>query len=153
AFTDLLHRDQRRPGKHFGVLRLVAELLESAHLGEGKPGRGRRVLQIICTPLQDGVAYGFRAGVAPQKTERASRQLGVNIYGDDMPPIARLVKQISINERVQGLLKDYGRTPVDGFPFELEETAEAPQRLADIDSDVLPLAGAVSPQRRHRHGL
>src|SRR5262249_9185397 len=113
----------------------------------------RRVLQIICTPLQYGVAYGLRAGVAPQQAERAGGQLGVNIYGHDVPAVARLVKQVWIDERVQRILEWRRGTSVDGFPFQLEEAAKAPQRLADIDADVLSLAGAVSPQRRNCYGL
>jgi hypothetical protein len=44
---------------------------------------------------------------------------------------------------------DWG-TPIDGFPFPIEETAEAPKRLADIYGDVLSLAGPgiATPPRR-----
>ena len=70
-----------------------------------------------------------------------------------MPPVPRLVKQMRIEERVQRLLEEAGGTSVDGFPFQFEETAEAPQRLADIHCDVLSLAGPVSPQRCDRDGL
>src|SRR5262249_858761 len=42
---------------------------------------------------------------------------------------------------------------VDGFPFQVEETAKASQRLADVDGDILSLIGAVSPQRRDGDGL
>src|SRR5262249_20208576 len=77
----------------------------------------------------------------------------VNIYRHDVPSVARLVKQVPIDERVQGLFEDHGRTSIDGLPFQFEETAEAPQRLADIDVDVLSFAGAVSPQGGDRNGL
>ena len=63
AFADLLHRDQRHRGKHFGVLKLIPEFLEGAHLGERKPRLGRRILQVVGTPLQNGVLHGFRVGV------------------------------------------------------------------------------------------
>jgi len=46
-----------------------------------------------------------------------------------------------------------GRSPVDGFPFQIEETGEAPQRLADIHRNVLSFTRPVSPQRRDGHRL
>jgi hypothetical protein len=70
-----------------------------------------------------------------------------------MPPVARLVKQIRIDERVQGVLEDRRGTSVDGFPFQLEEAAEPPQRFANINCNVLSLISAVLPQRRDRYGL
>src|SRR4029077_654050 len=109
-----------------------------------------RILQIIGSPLQNGVPYRIRVGAGSEEAERASGQLGLNIYGDHMPPVAGLMKKVRIEERVQGVLQDHGRTSVDGFPFQLEETAEAPQRFANIHGDVLSLTSALSPQRRDR---
>src|SRR5262249_29918373 len=122
-------------------------------LDYGKPGFDRRALQIICTPLLNGVSYGIRAGAALEEAERARGQFGVDIYGHDVPPVARLVKQVRGDERVQGVLKGRRGTSIDGLPFAFEETAEAPQRLANINVNVLSLAGAVSPQCRDRNGL
>src|SRR5262249_3169117 len=92
AFADFLPRDQRQPRQPLGILTLLLELLEGAHLDYGKPGFDRRVLQIIRTPLQNGVSYGIRAGAALEEAERARGQFGVDIYRHDVPPVARLVK-------------------------------------------------------------
>src|SRR5215470_2976799 len=68
-----------------------------------------------------------------------------------MPPVAGFAKHGNINERVQGLVESR-RTSIDGFPFQIEETGEAPQRLADVHRDILSLTGTVSPQRRDGSG-
>ena len=70
-----------------------------------------------------------------------------------MPPVLRFVEKREPGERVEGVPEDSWGTSIDSFPFEIEEPAEAPQRFADVDVDILPLTGPVSPQRRDRNGL
>src|SRR6516165_6640848 len=55
-------------------------------------------------------------------------------------------------EGVRGVQAKRG-TAIDRFPFPVEEAGEAPQRLADIDRDVLSFAGTESPKRCDRNGL
>src|SRR5262249_44268361 len=70
----------------------------------------------------------------------------------DVPPFAGFAKDGNVDERVQGLEEARG-TSIDGFPFLIEETGEALQRLADIHGDVLSVTRAESPQRRYGDGL
>src|SRR5262249_32730835 len=109
-------------------------------------------LQIFRAPLQNCVLYGIRAGVAPEEAERASGELGVNIYSYDVPPVARLAKQVRIDERVQRVPEGRGGTSVDGFPLQLEETGETAHRLAPITCDVLSFTRPVSPRRCDGNG-
>ena len=92
AFADLFHRDQRHCGEHFGVLRLLPEFLEGAHYGDRKPGLDRRILQVFCAPLQNGVPHGFGARNGPEEVKRTGRQPRVNVYSYCVPPIPRFVK-------------------------------------------------------------
>src|SRR5262249_62207436 len=71
AVADLLHRDQRYPGEHLGILTLLLELVEGAHLSEDKPLLGRRILQVVGAPLQNCVLQRFDAGATPEEVERA----------------------------------------------------------------------------------
>ena len=71
AVADLLHRDQRHPGEHLGILTLLLELVEGAHLSEDKSLLGSRVLQVVGAPLQNCVLQRFDAGATPEEVERA----------------------------------------------------------------------------------
>ena len=70
-----------------------------------------------------------------------------------MPPVAVSRNRFGSKKGFNMSWRTAGGRPIDGFPFELEETAEAPQRFANIHGDVLSLTGAMSPQRRDRNGL
>ena len=152
AVADLLHPDQWHSGKHFGVLRLLPEFVEGAHLRHHDPRLCPGVLEIVSAPLPNSFLHGFGVGAALQKVEGASGELRVDIQGDDVPAVLRFAEKREFEKRVEGIPKDR-RTSIDGFPFQIEETGEAPQRLADIHRDVLSLTGPVSPNRCDRDGL
>src|SRR5262249_28126912 len=92
--------------------------------------------------------HGLVARTAPQQTEGASGESGIDVERHDVPTIPRLAKQRFAKEGIEGIQERRG-TSVDRLPFELEEAAETPQRLADIDGDVLSLTGSKLPQRRN----
>ena len=71
TFADLLHRNQRYPGEHFGVLELIAEFLEAAHLGDDEPGLGRRVLQMSARHCR--MAFRTESGLTPHLRTLSAR--------------------------------------------------------------------------------
>src|SRR5262249_20018782 len=85
--------------------------------------------------------------------ERVGGQLGVRVQGYNVPAILRFAEKRQCEERVEGIPEERRGTSVDGLPFQVEETAKASQRLADVDGDILSLIGPVSPQRRDGDGL
>src|SRR5208337_4110812 len=70
-----------------------------------------------------------------------------------MPPVPRLAEERDSQEWIERVGARGRRASVDQFPLALEETGEALQRLADVNRDVLSLAGSRSPERGDRDAL
>src|SRR5262249_38356892 len=75
AVADLLHPDQWHSGKHVGVLGLLPELLEGAHLRHHDPSLCPGVLEVIGAPLPNGLLHSFSACAALEQIQGASSQL------------------------------------------------------------------------------
>jgi hypothetical protein len=150
ALCDFFQSDQRHPGEHFGVLRLVAKLLVGAHHPEDEPGLRRGGLQLLRAPLQNGVTNGFATVSASEEIERARLQPGINVESHHVTPIACFPEERQLEEWVVPR-QEQRATAVDRFPFAFEKTTETPESFADIDMNVLSFASLRFPQRRQRH--
>src|SRR5262249_19804287 len=125
AVADLLDRDQRHSREHVGVLRFLPEFVEGAHLRHHDPGLRPSVFEVVGTPLPNGVSHSFSAWATLEQAERAGGQLGVDVQGHYMPPVLRLAEERNFEERVERVPERRGAS-IDGFPFQIEETGEAP---------------------------
>src|ERR1700730_9608043 len=67
ALTDLLDGDERHVGENLRVLKLPAKFFERAHRGHDNAGFRRRRLQLLRTPLQNGVLNGLDDLAAPEQ--------------------------------------------------------------------------------------
>ena len=70
-----------------------------------------------------------------------------------MPAITCFTEEWKFKEGLLSKNPHCGRAPVHGLPDPLEEAAEASKGLADVDMNVLALAGSVSPHRRGCNGF
>src|ERR1700722_17372969 len=149
ALADFFQSDQWHSGKHFGVLELLSKLLVGTHHPKDQPSLRRGSLQLVSTPLQNGIADGFGAVAAPQEIERTRLQAWVDVECDHVTPIACSPKQRQLKEWVVSRQKQRTAS-VERFPFTFEETAEAPQGFPDVDMNILCFAGSRFPERRQR---
>src|SRR5262249_57528713 len=104
-------------------------------------GMGPGVVEVVGAPLAYGIVHGFGAGAALEQIERVRGQLGVRVQCYNVPPVLRFAEKRQCEEWIEGITEQRRGTSVDGFPFQVEETAKASQRLADVDGDILSLIG------------
>lgn len=150
AVADLLDRDQRHARQDFGVLQLAAKLIVAAHFRQHQPLFCRGHLQIVRTPLQNRILDGLGALTASEQVERPSPQSRIEVERHDVTAVAGCAEKGQFQERAAGEVPGGGRPSVHGLPPALEEAAEPPQRLSDIQRDVLRFPRTGSPQRRKR---
>src|SRR5262249_31575082 len=113
------------------------------------PGR----LQILCAPLQYGIADGIQTVTAPQELEGARAQPGIYVDRHHVTPVAGSTEERQREERVLSIPVQGGTTSVDRFPLPFDDRVEALERLADVGGDVLTLARHLTPECRHRDAL
>src|SRR4051794_19188101 len=133
ALTDLLDGNQRHPGEHFGILQLRAQLFKRPNFGKDQSLLGRSRLQVICTPLQNGILERFEAVRATEKVECTLMQLRIEVQCDDMPAITCFTEERKLKEGTIVEETHCGRAPINGLPDPLEEAGEAPKGFAHVD--------------------
>ena len=126
-------------------MRLIEKLFGGSHLREHETFLCCGDLQIVCTPLQYRILDGCEAIGASKELERVCLRSRIEVQCDDVAPVACLVQDRKLEERVAGESAHRGRTSVHRFPFSLKETAEPSKRFANVDVDVLSLPGSFPP--------
>src|SRR5262249_48226380 len=75
----------------------------------------------------------------------------IKVECNNVAAVAGFTEERNIEKRAGGEAAAGGRPAVDGFPFQIEETAETSQRLSYIQGNVLPFSGGLSPERSQRN--
>src|ERR1700730_4506688 len=127
AFSDLLERNQRHSRENLGVLRLFAKFIVSAHHAHDNARLCRGRLQLIPSPLQDGIPNGFCAITASEEVNRLRAKPWVNVQRQHVTPISCFMEEGHFEEWAIFIRARCGRVSVDLLPFPLEEATKAPE--------------------------
>src|SRR5579864_1055143 len=146
TLSEFFQCNQRHFGKTFCVLQFFAKLLIRTHHADNDSGFLRSRLQLLSSPLHNGIVYRLGAVTAAQKVERARMKPGIDVESHHVPSIARRPEEWQIKEWIISIRTLGRRTSIYRFPFPFLKAAKAPQSFADVDRSVLSFPCPRSPK-------